>query len=241
MLGVYDYTVILTYLSAISAMLGVFASTMFGEIGPYISCLCLLLCGLLDAFDGKVARTKKNRSDYEKKFGIQIDSLTDLLAFGVLPSCIGFAMLVNTININEEGQKVVSIFKYNIENVVVSNIIITVYTIIMVLYSLEALIRLSNFNVIEEERQSKETVNRTYFKGVPVTTSCFIFPVVMLIQYITSSDISIIYFVVLAILGLLFILDIKIPKMQTKGIIIISVVSVVILVLVLLKIFVWNI
>ena len=28
-----------------------------------------------------------------KKFGIQIDSLSDLIAFGVLPACIGIAMI----------------------------------------------------------------------------------------------------------------------------------------------------
>ena len=86
MTGVYDYTVILTYLSLISANIGIFVALCDSKI--YVAALCLMLSGLFDAFDGKVARTKKNRTDYEKKFGIQIDSLTDIVAFGVLPKFI---------------------------------------------------------------------------------------------------------------------------------------------------------
>ena len=84
MLGVYDYTVILTYLSTVSAGLGTLAA-LSGEGHPYFGAFCLLFCGLCDGFDGKVARTKKDRTEYEKKFGIQIDSLSDLISFGVLP------------------------------------------------------------------------------------------------------------------------------------------------------------
>ena len=38
-------------------------------------------------FDGTVASTK-TRTDSEKRFGIQIDSLSDLISFGVLPGVI---------------------------------------------------------------------------------------------------------------------------------------------------------
>ena len=43
-------------------------------------------------FDGKVARTKKDRTECEKKFGIQIDSLCDAICFGVLPVVIGYSV-----------------------------------------------------------------------------------------------------------------------------------------------------
>ena len=59
---------------------------------PYIGVMLLLLCGLFDTFDGRVARSKKNRTEKEKAFGVQIDSLSDLVAFGVLPVCIGVAL-----------------------------------------------------------------------------------------------------------------------------------------------------
>ena len=58
MIGVYDYTVILTYLSTCSGLLGIiFTMTEVGH--PYCGTLFLMISGLLDGFDGKVARTKQ--------------------------------------------------------------------------------------------------------------------------------------------------------------------------------------
>lgn len=63
MIGVYNYTVVLTYLSLVSAAAG----TMFAVNGHYrIALVCLALSGLFDMFDGKVARRKKDRTFEEK-------------------------------------------------------------------------------------------------------------------------------------------------------------------------------
>ena len=35
-----------------------------------LAVLCLALSGLCDMFDGKIARTKKDRTEIEKRFGI---------------------------------------------------------------------------------------------------------------------------------------------------------------------------
>lgn len=59
---------------------------------PYLGMFFLLFSGLCDTFDGKVARSKKDRTTQMKKFGIQIDSLSDLIAFGMLPACIGYTV-----------------------------------------------------------------------------------------------------------------------------------------------------
>ena len=91
MIGFYDYTVILTYCSVISAVAGILLS-LNASPHPYIAIFLLMFSGLCDAFDGKVARHKKNRTKAMKEFGIQIDSLSDLAAFGVLPVCIGAAL-----------------------------------------------------------------------------------------------------------------------------------------------------
>ena len=81
MIGFYDYTVILTYLSILSGTTGIILC-LNGIGHPYLGMFFLLFSGLCDTFDGKVARTKKNRTEKMKKFGIQIDSLSDLIAFG---------------------------------------------------------------------------------------------------------------------------------------------------------------
>ena len=55
-IGFYDYTVILTYMSLVSAVVGMYLSDQGMLTGAV---LCLLFSGICDAFDGIVARTKK--------------------------------------------------------------------------------------------------------------------------------------------------------------------------------------
>ena len=146
MVGYWGYTVYLTYMSLISAVLGVGFAVV--DHNAFAGAVCLLVSGFLDLFDGKVARTKKNRTEREKKFGMQIDSLADLVAFGVLPAAIGFA-----IGVNHWWQ-----------------------WLILALFVLCGLVRLAYFNVLEEERQATEGGANTGFIGLPITTSALIFP-----------------------------------------------------------------
>ena len=82
LLGYYDYTVVLTYCGMLFAFCGILMS--IGE--HYLDAIiCLLLAGVCDMFDGAVAATKE-RDERAKRFGIQIDSLSDLISFGVLPA-----------------------------------------------------------------------------------------------------------------------------------------------------------
>ena len=82
MLGIYDYTVVLTYVSLMVSIGGMMLSVN-GHLN--LAVLCLAISGLCDMFDGKIARTKKDRTEEEKCFGIQIDSLCDIVCFGVGP------------------------------------------------------------------------------------------------------------------------------------------------------------
>ena len=86
MIGFYNYTVVLTYIGLASAVFGM--TQVFG--GNYrAALLCLIVCGTCDMFDGKIARAKKDRTKQEKVFGIQIDSLCDLICFGMFPATLG--------------------------------------------------------------------------------------------------------------------------------------------------------
>ena len=138
-IGFYDYTVILTYLSIVSAVFGMTLASkghFFGAI------LCLLFSGLCDGFDGTVARTKKNRSEDEKNFGIQLDSLCDVVSFGVFPAYLCYCMGVNTV----------------------------IGIILVCLFSLCAVIRLAFFNVLEAKRQKVEEGGNKTYRGLPVTS-----------------------------------------------------------------------
>lgn len=133
MLGIWDYTVVLTYCSLLSAVTGILVS-LDGHGHPYIGVMFLLLCGLCDTFDGRVARSKKNRTKKEKDFGVQIDSLSDLVAFGVLPVCVGMAMYKRTMF--DETMSVTP-------NTVLFSIPVAVLILISAVFVLAALVRLA--------------------------------------------------------------------------------------------------
>ena len=86
-IGFYHYGVVLTYLSVVSAIVGICFSVGGNKDNmPWVGVICLIISGLCDAFDGLVASTRKNRTREDKMFGGRIDSLSDLLAFGVAPA-----------------------------------------------------------------------------------------------------------------------------------------------------------
>lgn len=203
MIGFYDYTVILTYLSLISGTLGIMIS-LAGNGHPFLGAFFLLFCGLCDAFDGKVARTKRDRSETESNFGIQIDSLSDLVAFGVLPASIGAAMFRH-----------LTLGKVSIPRTYV----ILLFSVIA-FYVLAAMIRLAYFNVTEEERQKETSEARKSYVGLPVTSAALIFPFILLIHYLLPADITPIYFAVMLFTGALFVSKIKVTKPNLRGILI---------------------
>ena len=215
MIGFYNYTVVLTYLSLVSASTGIFVA-LSDKGHPYIGIIFLLFCGLCDAFDGKVSRTKKGRSSDEQKFGIQIDSLSDIIAFGVLPAAIGATLL----RVRPKSEYI-----FGKELGTWTNIFSGFLFAILGLYILAALIRLAYFNVTEEARQETETTCRKEYVGLPVTSSALIFPTFMLVRYILSIfckgvDITLVYFLLLLATGVGFIAPFKMKKPGLKGILI---------------------
>lgn len=50
----------------------------------FLACLC-------DTFDGRIARSNPNRSNAHKYYGVQLDSLCDVISFGVTPCFIAFS------------------------------------------------------------------------------------------------------------------------------------------------------
>lgn len=176
MIGFYNYTVILTYCSLVSAVIGMFC-TFSGHL--HWAVFCLALCGLFDTFDGKIARTKKNRTEDEKRFGIQIDSLCDIVCFGVFPVTICYFTGMRSV----PGMAVLAF------------------------YCLAGLIRLAYFNVIEEHRQEETDENRKYYRGLPITSISVILPLTYVSSAVLRMLFMPVLNVVMLVTGLLFILD----------------------------------
>ena len=79
-IGVYNLANCVTFLGIAAAVVGIaFAGN------PKIAMLMLLLSGICDLFDGRVARMFK-RTEQEKRFGIQLDSFADTVSFVIFPA-----------------------------------------------------------------------------------------------------------------------------------------------------------
>ena len=183
-IGFYNYTVILTYLSLVSSLMGMVCAYR-GEFGLAVGCLAV--SGICDMFDGIVARTKKDRTADEKNFGIQLDSLCDIVCFGVFPAVILYFWGVR----QAHGLAV------------------------LVFYVLCALIRLAFFNVLETKRQMVESGISKGYRGLPVTTAAVIFPLVFLIDAMLPRGIVLaVYYFLPLVVGFLFILDFHVPKID---------------------------
>lgn len=182
LIGVYDYTVILTYLSLCSAVLGMILADR-GRFSAAVFCVCF--SGVCDAFDGMVARTKKDRTEDEKAFGIQLDSLCDVISFGVCPAFLCYSM-------GADGA--VGVF-------------------LMMLYCLCAVIRLAFFNVLEANRQKTEGGCNKFYRGLPVTSISIILPVMYQFRFVTGEKtFAGILCGLLGVMAFLFVLDFPVKK-----------------------------
>ncbi len=199
MIGFYDYTVVVTYVSLAVSLCG-----MFLAIGGHIkeAVLCLAMSGFLDMFDGKIARTKKDRTEDEKNFGIQIDSLCDVICFGVLPVIICY----------QEGMN----HKASLP--------------VLIFYCLCGLIRLGFFNVMEQNRQKQTTENRKYYQGLPITSISVLLPLLFVVgTYFPVQWLGILHISMFGI-GLMFITDFRFRKPNNKELcVIVSVVALLVL------------
>ena len=82
--GVYNPSIILTYISVFSALYGIVCIMNQKFATMLIPVIALVVSGVCDMFDGTIAR-KCKRTEIEKEFGIQLDSLADTVAFVVYP------------------------------------------------------------------------------------------------------------------------------------------------------------
>lgn len=185
MLGIYNYTVVLTYVGMLTGFAGVI-HTMSGDI--HAALLCLMIAGICDMFDGAIASTME-RTRQEKRFGVQIDSLSDLVCFGVLPAVI-------TYRAAEQSKTSLCLAG---------------------LYLLCALIRLAWFNVDEEERQEHETGSRSVYYGLPVTASALLLPALMEFGEKLGWPIASLAPLLLLVMAAAFLTPFKLRKPQLPG------------------------
>lgn len=184
--GCYNKSVILTYLGvgfSVFGMLYLTNTIQLESINRFdVSMICLIVAGICDLFDGFIAR-KCNRNEQEKLFGVQIDSLADVISFLIFP-----VILLNRFNQNLYGENIVMY-------------------LLAIFYILCGVIRLAWFN-----SNVGETVNR-YYQGLPVTYISLILPIYYAFSKIVRLDcFGIGLNIIFVIVAILFILNVKIRK-----------------------------
>ena len=184
MIGFYDYTVILTLLSLVLSIIGM-TQAVTDHFGRAI--LLLALSGLLDGFDGKVARTKKNRTDDEKLYGIQLDSLVDVVCFGIFPILLCFRLGLQT------GWDVA----------------------LFCLYGLCGVIRLAFFNVVETNRQMKPNAEEKIYHGMPITSIAVLLPLAYLTIFVMApTAFTMVLRSVMLVSTVLFVVDFRLKAIK---------------------------
>lgn len=179
-IGYYNKSVILTYLGVCFGIFGMNLA-FSGEI--LYAFLCLLAAGICDIFDGPIAR-KCKRSKKEKMFGIEIDSLADIVNFVVFPIVIFHCMGYNE-------------WYHNV-----------IYTML----ALGGVIRLGYFNVEALSFHLGGPVK--YYSGLPVTTTSYIFPIAYLTSFfLEKSHFDFFMTLVVLVVSILFTYNFKIKKL----------------------------
>lgn len=184
MIGFYNHSVIVTY---IGVALSITAMALAHNGDFKYAILCLALAGACDTFDGKIARAMKNRTREMEIFGVQIDSLCDMVCFGVTPAVISYHMGLNA--------------PWGIA--------------IEIVFVLCGAIRLAYFNMLEEMKHlNPEQDTKKGYRGLPITTITIIYPIVYLFRpLVDNNDIFVIIIAaMLLIVAFLYILDFKLKK-----------------------------
>ena len=181
-IGQYRFCDCLTMCGTLSAILGIILTLLGHDDGPIIF---MIICALCDSFDGYFARKKEN-TKFESTYGVELDSLSDMICFGVFPAIFFFK------------SNCLDITKY-----------------IVPLYVLAGLIRLAYFNTLDITK----TNEKGYFRGVPITTVAFLYPLVYLTKYISYNAYNYASIILMISLSILFISNIKIKKPNINKII----------------------
>lgn len=180
MIGYYDLANSVTYLGVAFAVIGMHMAVN-QHTGSAV--ICLIMAGICDMFDGPLAR-RTPRSKQEQHFGIELDSLADVISFGVFPALIGYSAGMNT----------------------------TAHVLLHVMYVLAALIRLAYFNVSETERKERESGPRTCYEGLPVTSIAILLPLMYLISQSISLSFSAMCTVLLPLVAVAFVSRVRVHK-----------------------------
>ena len=138
---------------------------------------------------------------------MQIDSLCDVICFGVYPAMICWLLGVRGL----------------------------IGWAVICFYCVCSVLRLGFFNVLETKRQQEEEGANKYYHGLPITSMAIVLPLVFMLQvFISNCAFVLALYLSLFIVGLLFVVDFRLKKpnnMQLTVLVLVVAVAVVIMIL----------
>jgi len=185
-IGVYNLANFVTLLGLAFSVLACFVAGEGTDSAIKLAVCLFLVSGLCDMFDGRIARGAGARSRKEKVFGIQIDTVCDMVSFGVTPAVIcyfcGFKAWHDVL--------------------------------VYIVYAACAAIRLAYFNT--QAIEETPDLNMKGFTGVPVPFSCMVMPLLLILKTLIPSllALNIVFDVIMFAVGMAFIINVKIKKLN---------------------------
>lgn len=178
-----------TIIPSIISMLCGFAGIFFASTGsPLGAVYFLMIAGAIDIFDGKVASTKELNMA-EKRFNYIIDGLADMINFGIVPIAIAIA----------------------------TSSYAAIQIILLALYPVAVMIRLSYMCVCEEARIEQGSPRVRYYEGFPISYISLILPLFYLFHSLNNTNVfSWMIFIILILCIPAMLYKFKIPKPKFK-------------------------
>jgi CDP-diacylglycerol---serine O-phosphatidyltransferase len=201
-IGYYRDCDLLTMTGTCMALLG----TVFAINGnKLLPIFCLIVSGICDGFDGKLARRRENTKE-QSVYGVQLDSLSDLISFGVFP----LVLTVSCLPPNCYYAWIAIIF-----------------------YSLCGMIRLAYFNTLDICKKNEKGY---FIGAPITTISIVYPVVYLFCFFNHFRYFPIIATIFFTLVGISFIYRMKIKKLDDEGKIVLSLIGLLVIIFVLLKV-----
>lgn len=180
-IGKYNRSLIVTYLGVAFSVVGMYFAF---RLEAKYAMMCLLLAGVCDLFDGKIARMCKRTKD-EISFGIQLDSLADTFDFVAFPIVFGYSLGLNE----------------------------WYHTLGYILLAMAGIQRLAHFNVLVGNKEDDKPVKFYSGLPVTSTAITFPL-IFLLSKCLGNDVYHIIYIILIYLTAFLFVFNIKVPKFR---------------------------
>lgn len=178
-IGYYNFANLITILGLACAILACFLLAR----GQYVvGMLAFSMAGLCDMMDGKIARASLTTSKRARFYGVQLDSLCDVVSFGVMPCLMAYFLGYNG----------------------------TPDIILYILFMICGAIRLANFNT--EAALDTADLKMHHFTGIPIPFSCLIFPLLMIVHILVGGPVYWLFRLIFLLVAFGYISRIRIPK-----------------------------